>query len=716
MSFDLEIQDFETNAQQRASQPRKIRRSDSYNGMNPGNLGLKIYYAAGCLNVHLGKAKLFGKRSQDPYALVYLFDEATQKCYFQRGNKQTDVFNENITPNFNKTFYFKMDLQDIARKSLVVAVWDRDSTSRDDYMAGIRIDLRDIRSFEKREINVNLLHQDDNGHPAMLTGNIEKKIEQKAQHRATQQKIKGPSTYGAAPHGTLNFKVDYFWGFLYVHVEEADLSGKRSQDPFALVYLLDPTTGLATMQINNNRTKTFDKSLKPKFSQDFFFRMRREEVQRSELVVAIWDDDSGKSHDDYMEGIRFTMNEFSYFEKLGRPVEVKLKHQEIDGHPAKLSYSEIDSLFLIRKPDQKMDLKMCNDTLISFIEKARVLSEAIEIKQSLPSSLSNRTSVSMPDIQKVLEAEISKMRNQMSARKQELIRAKSVLGNLRTKNMEYTEEYKRKQQTLIEIEQRIFSCETYNARSVAVPYKEQERHLEGLDTIDFGASSKQTQLMEIFIRIKSEYENKMRMKLDEARQHYKREYVQFIQELERKAKEIMEIYEQLIEARTSKNPEYRLQMLELEKKRNYDKRISDLAADIRSIELKLKNLRDMMNVLGNQYNPQMRAMDEEMERLKEQLRELFNRMIQFAMSRYDETLEIGIFGHLLTSEETRFQEETRTRKKSVTVRKSVADRRTGSIAEGSSLHSSESYSYNRKESGYFSPRSRTPDSLLDSRY
>ena len=28
----------------------------------------------------------------------------------------------------------------------------------------VRIDLRDIRSFEKREINVNLLHQDDNGH------------------------------------------------------------------------------------------------------------------------------------------------------------------------------------------------------------------------------------------------------------------------------------------------------------------------------------------------------------------------------------------------------------------------------------------------------------------------------------------------------------------------------------------------------------------------
>jgi len=714
MSFDLDIQDFETNAQQRAAQPRKIRRSDTYNGLIPGNLGLKVYYAAGCLNVHLGKAKLSGKQSQDPYALVYLLDETNQKCYFQRGNKQTDVFDRNITPNFNKTFYFKMDMQDIARKSLVVAVWDQDSTSRDDYMAGIRIGLRDIRSFEKREINVNLLHQDDNGHPAMLTGNIEKKIEAKAQHRATQQKIKGPSAYGAAPHGTLKFKVDYFWGFLHVHVEEADLSGKRSQDPFALVYLLDQSTGLATMQIDNNRTKTFDKSLKPNFSHDFYFRMRREEVQSKLLVVAIWDDDSGKSHDDYMEGIRFTMNEFSYFEKLGRSVEVQLKHQESDGHPAKLSYQEIDSLFLIRKTDPKMDLKTCNDSLISFIERARVLSEAIEIKQSLPSSLSNSTSVSMPNIQQILEAEINSMRNKMSSRKAELARGKSTLGNLRTKNIEYEEEYKRKQQTFMEIEQRIFSCESYNARSITLPYKEQERQMEGLDTIDFGQSSKHMEMMERITKIKTEYENKMQGTLGKIREDLNIKYQSYFLELERKANEIMEIYEQMIEVRTSKNPEYRLQMLELEKRRNYEKRISDLSADIRTIELKTKNLKDNLNVLGNQYTPQMRAMDEEMERLKVQLRELFNRMIQFAMTRYDEKLEIEIFGHLLSNEDTRFQEEKGKRQKSVTVRKSVSDRRTGSVAEAS-RNSSQTFN-SRRESGYFSPdRARTPDNTLDPR-
>ena len=36
--------------------------------------------------------------------------------------------------------------------------------------------------------------------------------------------------------------------------------------------------------------------------------MRREEVTRSQLVVAIWDDDSGKSHDDYMEGVGYNKN------------------------------------------------------------------------------------------------------------------------------------------------------------------------------------------------------------------------------------------------------------------------------------------------------------------------------------------------------------------------------------------------------------------------
>ena len=36
--------------------------------------------------------------------------------------------------------------------------------------------------------------------------------------------------------------------------------------------------------------------------------MKSYEIQRRKLVVAIWDDDSGKSHDDYMEGVGHIMD------------------------------------------------------------------------------------------------------------------------------------------------------------------------------------------------------------------------------------------------------------------------------------------------------------------------------------------------------------------------------------------------------------------------
>ena len=49
----------------------------------------------------------------------------------------------------------------------------------------------------------------------------------------------------------------------------------------------------------------------------------------------------------------------------------------------------------------------------------------------------------------------------------------------------------------------------------------------------------------------------------------------------------------------------------------------------------------------------MNALDAELQRNKDMLRGLFTDMCQYAMSCYDETLEIGIFGQLLENEETR---------------------------------------------------------------
>ena len=55
-----------------------------------------------------------------------------------------------------------------------------------------------------------------------------------------------------------------------INVQE--LFGRRSQDPYALVYLLGGN-GLAKFQIDNNSTKTFDKNIKPDMKHDFYFKV-----------------------------------------------------------------------------------------------------------------------------------------------------------------------------------------------------------------------------------------------------------------------------------------------------------------------------------------------------------------------------------------------------------------------------------------------------------
>ena len=105
------------------------------------------------LEVFVKSAKLFGKRSQDPYALVYLLDEKSegerhaktwfQENIFQEKNMKTETMERTLRPVWNHSFRFAGG-NDLEKKSLVIAIWDRDSTSRDDYMAGVRIPLEEV--------------------------------------------------------------------------------------------------------------------------------------------------------------------------------------------------------------------------------------------------------------------------------------------------------------------------------------------------------------------------------------------------------------------------------------------------------------------------------------------------------------------------------------------------------------------------------------------
>ena len=67
----------------------------------------------------------------------------------------------------------------------------------------------------------------------------------------------------------------------------------------------------------------------------------------------------------------------------------------------------------------------------------------------------------------------------------------------------------------------------------------------------------------------------------------------------------MDFYAELIEARQSKNPEHRLQLLDYEKRKAFELRISELEAFIREHELTTQTKRDALSGMGNKYQPQV---------------------------------------------------------------------------------------------------------------
>ena len=67
----------------------------------------------------------------------------------------------------------------------------------------------------------------------------------------------------------------------------------------------------------------------------------------------------------------------------------------------------------------------------------------------------------------------------------------------------------------------------------------------------------------------------------------------------------MDIYEDLVRAKESKNPEYRIQMLEIERRKDFERRINELKSKIHADELKIQDWRYKLDGLGDKYNPQV---------------------------------------------------------------------------------------------------------------
>jgi len=754
----------EENANRRARQGKIKGKHDKGYGVPPsapGYLDLKVSYENGSLHVKLGKANLNAKWSQDPYACVYLLDES-RICYFEKGHNKTRTFEKNKEPDFDSEpeFKFQMSISDVAKKNLVIAIWDEDSKNNDDYMAGITLSMKDVLFFREKSKNVMLKHQDVNGHPAEASSKeifgiafIEERIETNAQGRADKGKIQTLSKYAGVKPGTLNIEMDYVDGCLRVHLGSAkDLAGKRSQDPYAFVYLLG-NNRMSYFQVGNNRTKKFEKNLNPHFNQDFQFKMNMTEITSKSLVVAIWDDDSN-SKDDYMAGFRVSMKEFQNFQN--RSVLLNLLQQDLDGHPVEVSAR---SIFGIKTSN--WDLKTCNNKLVSFIDRARVLSEAYEIKGSLPSILQESTTMLPPDAGKLFDFEIQKLRGMMNGTRSNLMSTKITLDKLKTENHHMKESYQNFQYTLQERQQTMHTLEireselatkcsgsdylmeqirmlemriktergritsgriTYpekgeDLRISEAHFHESTLNMPSVGGISSGSNMRDSERREFYVKTRTEYSAKMRAALNKAREQYRKNYEIFIMKIERDADEIMNLYDEIIKERSSKSSLRKSGLLDIERSRAYELRINQLRADIRDIDMKIGNVEGKLGGLDSNYKDLLGHLDVDLNGLKAKLRALFVQFTEFTKTRYSEVNEVSIYGQLLDYEEHRIRENRPVRKVTVSENVMRASQKTsmsigGNVSSSYGHENSVKEAPKRRESGYSSP-GKTPEGTLE---
>ena len=106
---------------------------------------------------------------------MYLLDnekslgEKHAKTWFQENNIKTKTVDKTLDPVWNHSFKF-VGVNDLVRKSLVVAIWDDDSVSRDEYLAGVRISMEEVCFFDANKglVTLDLQAQLADGHVSNL--------------------------------------------------------------------------------------------------------------------------------------------------------------------------------------------------------------------------------------------------------------------------------------------------------------------------------------------------------------------------------------------------------------------------------------------------------------------------------------------------------------------------------------------------------------------
>jgi len=514
--------------------------------------------------------------------------------------------------------------------------------------------------------------------------------------RSEKGKIKGKDKFNNTSPGKLTLTIRYVKGVLEVDVHSAhQIFGKRSQDPYALVYLLDKEKhgekhAKTWFQENNMKTKTVDKTLDPVWEHSFrFVGVNDRDLVRKSLVIAIWDDDS-TSRDDYLAGVRIPMDEVLFFDANKGRVTMELQAQLADGHPG-----EIDQAtwrFLFGYIERGWDLKTCNNHLVTFIEKARVLAEAYEVDNMWPRNLTNKTSMTIATTTR-FDEELHQLQLKIQESKRRLHEREQERKRLRDINESIKADFDRRNKELQ------VHCSTGCGLQFTVGNLWSTGHRQhDVDIKHAGAStirsSRDSTYIDRVIKIRTHYEAKMKLKLSEVRQSYSLKYQEFINEVHRHADEIMTLYEQIVRDRAEKSPDYRNGLLALEADRNYQVRIATLRSDIDALRPAIKAREDNLAGLESFWLPQIRDVEAMMDARKVDMRKLLLELRQYAESRYTVTNEVAIYDKLLTFEESRLSSHSQRRLSHVSVRSSTARHESHHEAHGGGMrrHRSSGYS------------------------
>jgi len=588
-------------------------------------------------------------------------------------------------------------------------------------------------------------------------------------HRGRQGKVRGEDKYTKGTvdgkfrrddMGTVKVSLDFSYGELVVNLHSGHhIAGKKSQDTYANVFLIEEKRDEVGRVIfkweekqrviydtydNHQKTSVFNKNLDPKFEEKpgsrFVFQTDSsilKDIREKSLVISIWDEDSS-SRDDYMAGITIPLKNLDKFAKL-KHVEVKLHVQEMDGYPKRLTDFEVAEVFGL----SGWDLKECNNRLVTYIDRARVLRQAYELKKSLSEvQLTDRTSVVVTEKNNVIFEQMAKIKSLRA----EAARRRTEVELRRKAAMEEADRNERRYKTQMTVlkermaaldalaqEEAKLRCRECSGSSLreyyrgglSAPrrsgYKPPAVHAEKLEikdlvlTAELGRSSRDEAYEKIVIGIRSEYHQRFLEALNEARRKYKKQ-----SKLEIKIEEdIMRVYQTLIRQRADINGiQYSLPgLLELESSRHYKARIRQLIGDIEGLRGLLRKREDEMGALKANWASELREMDALLEAALARLRDIMSRLSIYSVTKETEFDEVSAYQQLLDFETVRVSQPERKHRATVktsTYRRSAS---TSAYASGYSQSSKGRVSYRKRDSsadsgkGY--SKAATPDGTLD---